>query len=149
MPYQFEYDYTATDCSGNQAEFGYTVNVTGEVCADPESGFVGTGGNAGVSDFTPSMASSQNRGDIQVSNIVPNPTQDFAQIGFNVLQPMRINVNLYDAAGMLVSPLFNGHVNKDQMYMIDINAAQLESGVYQVRIISNECSIVKQFMVTE
>jgi hypothetical protein len=35
------------------------------------------------------------------------------------------------------------------MYMLDINAAQLESGVYQVRIISNECSIVKQFMVTE
>ena len=149
LPYQFEYDYTATDCSGNQAEFGYTVNVTGEVCEDPEAGFTGTGGNTANGSFTPAMAAAQNRGDIQVSNIVPNPTQDFAQIGFNVLQPMRIDVTLYDAAGMLVAPLFNGHVDKDQTYMLDINAAQLESGVYQVRIISNECSIVKQFMVTE
>jgi hypothetical protein len=84
-----------------------------------------------------------------VSNIAPNPTQDFAQLGFTVLQPMRIDVSLFDAAGMLVSPLFSGQVEKDQSYMLDIHAAQLESGVYQVRISSSEVSIVKQFMVTE
>ena len=35
--------------------------------------------------LTPALSAEQSRGDIQVSNIVPNPTQDFAQIGFNVL----------------------------------------------------------------
>ena len=62
---------------------------------------------------------------------------------------MRIDVSLFDAAGMLVTPLYSGHVEKDQTYTLDINAAQLESGVYQVRISSNDFSIVKQFMVTE
>ena len=62
---------------------------------------------------------------------------------------MRVDINLFDAAGMLVTPLFNGNVDKDQTYILDINAAQLESGVYQVRISSNTFSIVKQFMVTE
>ena len=95
------------------------------------------------------MAPAENRGPIQVSNIAPNPTQDFAQLGFNVLCPMRIDISLYDAAGMLVTPLFEGQVQKDQHYLLDINAAQLESGVYQVRVSSNEFSIVKQFMVTE
>jgi hypothetical protein len=149
LPYQIDYDYTATDCSGNAAEFGYTVNVTGTVCEDPESGLVGNGGGDSSSDMTPSLASMENRGPIQVSNIAPNPTQDFAQLGFTVLQPMRIDVSLFDAAGMLVSPLFSGQVEKDQSYMLDIHAAQLESGVYQVRISSSEVSIVKQFMVTE
>jgi hypothetical protein len=144
-----DYDYTATDCSGNEAVFGYTVNVTGTVCEDVESGLAGDGGSANSSDMTPALASMENRGPIQVSNIAPNPTQDYAQIGFNVLQTMRIDVSLFDAAGMLVSPLFNGQVTKDQSYVLDINAAQLESGVYQVRISSNEVSIVKQFMVTE
>ena len=35
------------------------------------------------------------------------------------------------------------------MYTLDIPAYSLESGVYQVRMTSNEVSIVKQFMVTE
>ncbi len=149
LPYQLEYAYTATDCSGNQAEFSYTVNVTGTVCDEVGSGLVGTGGSGNAGDFTPALSSMENRGPIQVSNIAPNPTQDFAQFGFNVLQPMRIDVSLFDAAGMLVTPLYNGQVEKDQTYMLDINAAQLESGVYQVRISSNDFSIVKQFMVTE
>jgi len=62
---------------------------------------------------------------------------------------MRVDIKLYDAAGMLVTPLFNGQVDKGQTYMLDINAAQLQSGLYQVRISSNEFSLVKQFMVTE
>ena len=149
LPYQLEHDYTATDCSGNTAEFSYTVNVTGTVCDGVDAGLVGNGNGTGLGDFTPALSSMDNRGPIQVSNIAPNPTHDFAQLGFNVLQPMRVDINLFDAAGMLVTPLFNGNVDKDQTYILDINAAQLESGVYQVRISSNTFSIVKQFMVTE
>ena len=147
LPYQLEYDYTATDCSGNATEFGYTVNVTGTVCDGVGAGLTGTG--SGNGDFTPALSSMDNRGPIQVSNIAPNPTHDFAQLGFNVLEPMRVDIYLFDAAGMLVTPLFNGHVDKGQTYMLDINASQLESGVYQVRLSSNTFSIVKQFLVTE
>ena len=85
LPYQIEYDYTATDCSGNAAEFGYTVNVIGEVC-DPdgvETGLVDGGTPSAASDMMSSMNAAEARGPIQVSHVVPNPTQDFAQIGFS------------------------------------------------------------------
>ena len=149
LPYQLQYDYTATDCSGNQAEFGYTVNVTGDVCEGVGAGLTGTGNGNGGGDITPALSAADARGPIQVSHISPNPTHDFAQLGFNVIAPMRVDIKLYDAAGMLVTPLFNGQVDKGQTYMLDINAAQLQSGLYQVRISSNEFSLVKQFMVTE
>ena len=151
LPYQIEYDYTATDCSGNAAEFGYTVNVIGEVC-DPdgvETGLVDGGSPSAASDMMSSMNAAEARGPIQVSHVVPNPTQDFAQIGFNVLQAMRIEVALHDASGMLIANLYNGQVDKGQSYTLDIPASTLESGVYQIRISSREASIVKQFMVTE
>ena len=151
MPYQIEYDYTATDCSGNQAEFGYTVDVTGEIC-DPNgigAGLVGTGSAGGVDTEAETAELAEARGPIQVSHVAPNPTHDYARIGFNVLKQMRLEVEIYNANGAYISTLFTGNVNKDQMYTLDIPAYSLESGVYQVRMTSNEVSIVKQFMVTE
>jgi hypothetical protein len=151
LPYQIEYDYTATDCSGNQSEFGYTVNITGDVC-DPDeigNGLVGSG-NAGDANLVDeATAQAESRGDIQVSHISPNPTQDHARIGFNVQKSMRLDVKLFNATGMYIGTLFSGNVEKSQAYTLDIPAYQLESGVYQVRMSSNNVSIVKQFMVTE
>ena len=151
LPYQLAYDYTATDCSGNAASFSYTVNVTGEVCDSDgvEAGLVGGGSPANAAEEVASMSVQEARGPIQVSNVAPNPTQDFAQLGFNVLQPMRVDVALYDATGMMISTLYSGHVEKGQSYTVDIPAGSLESGVYQIRVSSRQASIVKQFMVTE
>jgi hypothetical protein len=72
-----------------------------------------------------------------------------AQIGFNALESMRLEVSLYDASGMFIKPLFDGRVEKNQMYTLDIQASALQSGVYQVRMSSQNVSIVKQFLVTE
>ena len=151
LPYQIAYDYTATDCSGNAAEFGYTVNVTGDVCEDGVgAGIVGTGTGSNTPTLdVQAAASGDARGPLQVSHIAPNPTQDFAQIGFNSLKAMRLEVQLFDASGMFIKSLFNGHVEKDQMYTLDIQASALQSGVYQVRMMSSEVTIVKQFLVTE
>ena len=151
LPYQIDYDYTATDCSGNAAEFGYTVNITGEVC-DPDgigAGLVGSGSTGTANMDVNASAMGEVRGPLQVSHIAPNPTQDYAQIGFNVLEPMRLEVSLYDASGMFIKSLFEGQVEKNQNYTLDIQAAALESGVYQVRMSSRNVTIVKQFLVTE
>ena len=151
LPYQIQYDYTAMDCSGNTSEFGYTVNISGNVCdADGiGAGLVGTD-PFGSSDIGSSaMAAMESRGAIQVSHIAPNPTQDFAQIGFNVTEPMRLEVSLYDASGMFIKSLFTGQVDKNQTYTLDIQASALQSGVYQVHMNSNNVNIVKQFLVTE
>lgn len=151
LPYQIEYDYTATDCSGNQAQFGYTVDITGDVC-DPDgigAGLVGTGTTGNANGASETSALSESRGQIQVSHVAPNPTQDYARIGFNVLKNMRLEVELYNATGMYISTLYSGNVEKHQAYTLDIPANELESGVYQVRLTSREVSIVKQFMVTK
>ena len=95
------------------------------------------------------MAAAESRGPIQVSHIVPNPTQDFAQIGFNVTEPMRLDVSLYDASGMFIKSLFTGPVDKNQTYTLDIQASALQSGFYQVHMNSNSANVVKQFLVTE
>jgi len=124
--------------------------VTGDLCEDPESDLVGTGNASNASGDVSAMAASDApRGDIQVSNIMPNPSQDFAQIGFTVHRNMRIDADIFDATGMHIKPLYHGQVQQDQSYLLDINAAQLQSGVYQVRIVSTDATIVKQFMVTE
>ncbi len=126
LPYQIEYDYTATDCSGNQSEFGYTVNVTGDVC-DARRNRKWPCGHWKRWRRKHGRRSSQPwptcRGDIQVSHISPNPTQDHARIGFNVQQPMRLDVKLFDAAGMYIGTLFSGSVDKGQAYTLDINAS--------------------------
>ena len=95
------------------------------------------------------MDAVESRGPIQMSHIIPNPTQDFAQIGFNVTEPMRLEVSLYDASGMFIKSLFAGQVEKNQTYTLDIQASALQSGVYQVHVNSNNVSVVKQFLVTE
>ena len=114
------------------------------------AGLVGTG-TTGTADSGSDVAAAaaEPRGPIQVSHIVPNPTQDFAQIGFNALESMRLEVSLYDASGMFIKSLFDGRVEKNQMYTLDIQASALQSGVYQVRMSSQNVSIVKQFLVTE
>ena len=127
------------------------MNVIGEVC-DPdgvETGLVDGGTPSAASDMMSSMNAAEARGPIQVSHVVPNPTQDFAQIGFTVHRNMRIDADIFDATGMHIKPLYHGQVQQDQSYLLDINAAQLQSGVYQVRIVSADATIVKQFMVTE
>ena len=151
LPYQIQYDYTAMDCSGNTSEFGYTVNISGNVCdADGTgAGLVGTNPFGSADVESSAMAAAESRGPIQVSHIVPNPTQDFAQIGFNVTEPMRLDVSLYDASGMFIKSLFTGPVDKNQTYTLDIQASALQSGFYQVRMNSNSANVVEQFLVTE
>ncbi|MGB0510958.1 MAG: hypothetical protein ACPGGB_08535, partial [Flavobacteriales bacterium] len=105
LPFTVSRTYTIEDCSGNTTVFTYHVVSDGEVCEEDEV-------NATAGDHTPVVLGSNgdllgNKTPISFSNLMPNPTGDFAQVAFTVNEPMRLRADLTDMQGNLINELFN------------------------------------------
>ena len=51
--------------------------------------------------------------------------------------------------GSFVQELFDGNATSDVQYILDIDANNMASGMYQVRLSSNDYVIVKKLLVSE
>ena len=51
--------------------------------------------------------------------------------------------------GCIVAELFDGNASEDVQYMLDIDATSLSSGMYQIRMSSNDYVLVKKLLVSE
>jgi hypothetical protein len=149
LPYELVRTYTASDCTGNETEFSYTLNITGEECEDGGSGISGGQSSDDHSATVIGGAGSTNKIPISVTNLSPNPTTDYSQLGFVVIDDMRIRVDMMTMQGVLVEELFDGFASGNVVHMLDINADVLQSGMYQIRLSSNQYSIVKKLLVTD
>jgi hypothetical protein len=148
LPYELERTYVASDCTGNETSFSYTLNVTGEDCEDAGSGVSGGAGTGDHNAVVIGGAGNTNKIPISVTNLSPNPTSDYSQLGFMVINDMRVRVDMTTMDGVLVAELFNGLATGDAVHMLDINADQLQSGMYQIRLSSNQYMVVKKLLVT-
>jgi hypothetical protein len=148
LPYELERTYVASDCTGNETEFSYTLNITGEECEDAGSGVSGGAGTGNHNAVVIGGAGNTNKIPISVTNLSPNPTSDYSQLGFMVINDMRVRVDMTTMDGVLVTELFNGLATGDAVHMLDINADQLQSGMYQIRLSSNQYMVVKKLLVT-
>ena len=86
---------------------------------------------------------------IRVTNLQPNPTNDWSQLGFEVTGNSRVTVTLFTMDGLLVQELFDGMAAPGVNHSLDIAADELESGMYQIRLSNSQYMMVKKLLVTE
>jgi len=143
MPWSAEYGYTVSDACGNTTSFTYTVE--GDESND------GGALVSGESDHQPFDISviGDLKEPIRVTGLMPNPTNNFSQLGFVVSHNMRLRVDLYTIGGQLVQELYDGNAMTDVEYFMTIDAEGLEAGMYQIRIASSTYMAVKKLLVTQ
>ena len=84
-----------------------------------------------------------------ITGLQPNPTSDISTLGFVVSNNMRLRIDLYTMSGGYVAELFDGNASEDVQYVLDIDASNLASGMYQIRMSSNDYVLVKKLLVSE
>ena len=125
--------------------------MNGDDCGDDDGALV-SGGQAG--DHTPVILGgagdmTTGKSPIRVTNLQPNPTNDLSMLGFTVNENMRLRVDMFTMDGILVTELFDGVASPNVNHTLDIEADALQSGMYQIRLSSNQYLVVKKLLVTE
>ena len=151
LPWSIDREYTATDDCGNATDFAYVIDVNGDDCGGGDGALV-SGGQAG--DHTPVILGgagdmTTGKSPIRVTNLQPNPTNDLSMLGFTVNENMRLRVDMFTMDGILVTELFDGIASPNVNHTLDIEADALQSGMYQIRLSSNQYLVVKKLLVTE
>ena len=151
LPWSIEREYLLVDDCGNAASFGYSVDVNGAECT--ESGDAELSGDDAV-DHTPSVLGgigdlTTGKSPIRVTNLQPNPTNDWSQLGFEVESEMRVVISMFSMEGILVTDLYDGFAAPGVNHSLDIPADDLQSGMYQIRLSNAQYMIVKKLLVTE
>ena len=151
LPWSIDREYTATDDCGNATDFAYVIDVNGDDCGDDDGALV-SGGQAG--DHTPVILGgagdmTTGKSPIRVTNLQPNPTNDLSMLGFTVSENMRLRVDMFTMDGILVTELFDGVASPNVNHTLDIEADALQSGMYQIRLSSNQYLVVKKLLVTD
>jgi hypothetical protein len=151
LPWGIQYCCTAVDDCGNDTEFCYIYNITGDVASD-EGPLAG--GQTGSGDHNPVVIGgagdlTTGKTPIRVTNLQPNPTNDVSQLGFVVSENMRIRVDLVGMDGVLVAELYDGVATSGVNHTLDVDAQGLSNGMYQIRLTSNDYLVVKKLLVSE
>ena len=154
LPWGIEREYTVTDCSGNTTSFAYTVDVNGLTCEPIEPTLDGNNDNddnwsddpigddgIGVDD------GSNEKPSIKVLGLTPNPASDMALLTFMTESDAQVGVHLYSASGMLVATLWEGQVFADVPMNIEVPANMLETGLYQIQILSASGTVTTKLLV--
>ena len=147
LPFTVSRTYLVEDCAGNATTFTYHVVSAGEECDQDEVDVAGQ-------DHTPIVVSGNGNllGDktpISISNLVPNPAANSAEVRFTVNEPMRVQADLTDMSGNLIDQLFEGVVQPGITYTVDLEVETMASGMYQVRLASNSYLVVRKLLVTD
>jgi hypothetical protein len=145
LGWQIDYSYSIVDDCGNTTDFAYSDAGTGEFNNLDNTTVVG--GNHNPYEIT--TGSSSLKDPIRITGLMPNPTNDYSQLGFIVNENMRLRIDIYTMNGSFVQELFDGNATSDVQYVLDINANSMSSGMYQVRLSSNDYVIVKKLLVSE
>ena len=151
LPWSITRDYVASDDCDNSTAFGYTIDVNAESCTD--SGDPTVSGSQDE-DHGPSVMGGAGdvltgKSPIRVTNLMPNPTNDLSMLGFTVTQNMRLRVDMFTMDGVLVSQLFDGVASPNVNNTLNIEASDLQSGMYQIRLSSSQYLVVKKLLVTD
>ena len=151
LPWSISRDYVASDDCGNSTPFAYTINVNADGCT-PDDGPAVSGSQEG--DHGPAVLGGAGdvmtgKSPIRVTNLMPNPTNDLSMLGFTVTENMRLRVDMYTMDGVLVSELYDGVASPNVNNTLNIEANDLQSGMYQIRLSSAQYLVVKKLLVTD
>jgi len=150
LPWSIDRDYSIVDDCDNSASFGYSIAVNGDDC-DSDDALVS--GNA-ANDHGPAVLGGSGdlttgKTPIRVTNLQPNPTNDWSLLGFTVTENMRIRVDMVAMDGTLIAELYDGVASPNVNHTLDIEADDLDAGMYQVRLSSSSYLVVKKLLVSQ
>jgi len=82
-----------------------------------------------------------------LENPLPNPFSAVTSLGFTVPSGGNVRLNIYDVSGRIVETVFNGHL-EGGYHSVEWNpGSSVSSGVYFVRLDTEEGSVTSQAMV--
>ena len=101
--------------------------------------------NCGLSTNTESFVKSE-KGVKLIQNI-PNPVNNFTQIGFELPSKSRVNLVVFNLEGRIVANLISNERRSAGSHKIEFNAKNLEDGIYFYSLITEEVKITKPMII--
>ena len=80
-------------------------------------------------------------------NIFPNPTENITNITFDLPKESTVNIVVFNSTGKQVAILDNNTMRDKGQHTLTFNAQQLPSGIYTVRIQTNEHSSTQKIVI--
>jgi hypothetical protein len=77
--------------------------------------------------------------------VFPNPAGNSATLKYRVAEPSKINLELYNSAGMKMKELYSGF-QKSGTYQLPIEC-KFVSGVYYIRLSNGPHSRIQKFVI--
>jgi hypothetical protein len=120
------------------------LDLHGDVSAlkCPGSGKVGED-----DENTASFAPAQDNSATNLFNIYPNPTSSTSTVEVAFIEAQQARVELMGMDGKVISQLYSGSVDKGNVYHFTVDANTLSSGIYFVRVVSENNISVKKIAV--
>ncbi|MBP6429233.1 MAG: T9SS type A sorting domain-containing protein [Bacteroidales bacterium] len=78
--------------------------------------------------------------------LYPNPANSSTTLEYNLSETSNVNLQVYDMSGRMVSSLDNGRQQAGQ-HSLQMNVQNLKSGIYMVRIITNNTTSTAKLIV--
>lgn len=84
-----------------------------------------------------------------LAEVTPNPVRDQAVIPFSLTKTATVNMDLYTADGRHVMTMLKDKRYIAGKYSIEMNASELESGSYLIRMTADDSAYSMKFVVTK
>ncbi len=127
--------WTATDCSGNQAESCIQyITFEGYVINDVQAPTT-------ESDVVESK-------DLNVT-VAPNPADDNTVFTFKSTAAGRAQLEVFDMAGAKVADVYNNNMEAGLTYRVEFNVNSLATGIYMFRITQNGNSEMGRLVISK
>jgi len=81
--------------------------------------------------------------------IYPNPLSQFGNITYELPVDSKVSIMLFDAMGKRVNTLAENQKQQAGQHQLDFNVTNLPTGIYYLKLQSNENDIIKKLMVTK
>lgn len=96
-------------------------------------------------DFT---SKNVNAGIVKVNSISPNPTNNFANLNFDLKISQNIKINLYDNLGVKVAELLNDKIDSG-VKDLKFNTSSYSSGLYFITIETDLQKVVSSLVIVK
>ncbi|WP_205502912.1 LamG-like jellyroll fold domain-containing protein [Rufibacter psychrotolerans] len=123
-----------------------------EICIDPASVQDHLSHGCQLGSCTSTLASnslSQTQAEVTAPtlSINPNPVSNKSSVQFAVPNAGHYSLEVYDMKGSLVKTLTRGKADKQQLQAVELDAANLQSGVYLLKLVTETSIHTKRFVV--
>lgn len=111
------------------------------------AGVMGSGGNWNISNWDEGFAESSILPDkTHIAGASPNPFNPEAEISYEIASPGHASLTVFDISGRQVTSLVDGYLSAGQ-YKAVFNGSALPSGIYFVRLETNDCVNVQKVIL--